>query len=246
MPPGETFSRKERVQPAFARAASSSTDREPSRFAAAPTAPGLSGVSIILACFYARRTGTVRGPIQKLMTPCCFAWPHGCGLEFDVLALTLGKAAVVAVAGAVGELDGFGEVHADLVRRMGIGAERDGHAELGGEVDNAGAGVDFPAILAQAVGVELDREAPAFGRLQEVSEERRAILPGINGEFLAQVGVADDVKETGFGGLGEALEVGGPDFHRLASLPLGDLGRVIDGPGVGDVMHGSDEGRARW
>src|ERR1035441_5666674 len=208
MPPGETISRKERVQPAFARAASSSTDREPSRFAAAPTAPGLSGVSIILACSYALRTGTVRGPIQSPMPPCCFARPQGRGLEFDVLALALGEAAVVSVAGAASELDGFGEVQADLVRRMRLGAERDGHAELGGEVDNAGAGIDFPAILAQAGGFDFARGAPPFGRVQEAGEERRAILPGVDGEFLAQVGVADDVKETGFGGLGQALEVG--------------------------------------
>src|ERR1039458_10203356 len=109
MPPGEPFSRKERVQPAFARAASSSTDREPSRVAAAPTAPGLSGGSIIFAYSYARLAGRIGGPIQSLMPPCCFARPQGCGLEFDVLALALGEAAVVAVAGATGEVDGFGE-----------------------------------------------------------------------------------------------------------------------------------------
>ena len=165
----------------------------------------------------------------------------GRGLKFDVLALAFSEEAVVGVAGAAGELDGFGEVEADLVRSMGVGAKGDGEAELGGEVDDARAGIDFPAILAETGGVEFDGEAAAFGGLQETGEEGGAIFPGIKGELLAQVRVADDVEEAGFGGEGEAFEVGGPDFERLAILPAGDFSGVINGPRVGDVVDGADE-----
>src|ERR1017187_3832932 len=58
-------------------------------------------------------------------------------LQFDILALAFGEEAVMGVAGAAGKLDGFGEVQADLVGGMGVGAEGDGHAELGGKVDDA-------------------------------------------------------------------------------------------------------------
>ena len=100
----------------------------------------------------------------------------------------------------MGELDGFGEVQADLVRRVGVGAEADGDAELRSEVDDARAGVDFAAFLPEAGGVEFDHQSAAFGGLQESREQGRAVLLGVKGEFLAQVGVADDVKEAGFSG----------------------------------------------
>src|ERR1017187_3325476 len=51
-------------------ASCSGSDREPSRFSVAPTALGLAVVSSILACSYALRTGTVRGPILSRMQPC--------------------------------------------------------------------------------------------------------------------------------------------------------------------------------
>ena len=124
---------------------------------------------------------------------------------------------------------------------MGVGAEADGDAELRGKVDDAGAGVDFPAILAEAGGIELDGKAAALDSVQETGEQGRAVLPGDKGKLLAEVGVADDVKEAGLGGQGQAFEVGGPNLHRLTLLPLGDLGGVVNGPGLGDVMDGADE-----
>ena len=60
------------------------------------------------------------------------------GLKLHVFALALSEPAIVGVAGAVGEMDGFGEVEADFLGGVGVGAEGDGDAELGGEVDNAG------------------------------------------------------------------------------------------------------------
>ena len=56
--------------PELLRAASSSTDRELSRFAAVTGALGFSSLSSPPACFYVLRTGTVRGPIRSLMQPC--------------------------------------------------------------------------------------------------------------------------------------------------------------------------------
>jgi hypothetical protein len=50
-----------------AGAASNSPDREPSRLAAATTAPRHSGLSSSQAGSYALRAGTARGPIQSLM-----------------------------------------------------------------------------------------------------------------------------------------------------------------------------------
>jgi hypothetical protein len=58
------------THPGKISAASSSTDREPSRFAAVTTAPGFSSLSSTPACSYVLRTGTVRGPIRSLMQPC--------------------------------------------------------------------------------------------------------------------------------------------------------------------------------
>ena len=52
------------------RAASSSADREPSRFAAAPTAPEHSGIPSAPPCSCALRAGTSRGPPQSLMQTC--------------------------------------------------------------------------------------------------------------------------------------------------------------------------------
>jgi hypothetical protein len=49
-------------------ASSTNSDREPSRLAAVPTAPGRSDAPSALACFCALRTGTARGRIQGL---CC-------------------------------------------------------------------------------------------------------------------------------------------------------------------------------
>jgi hypothetical protein len=51
------------------RAASSSTDREPSRFAAVTRGPGFSSLSSPPDYSYVLRTGTVRGPIRSLMQP---------------------------------------------------------------------------------------------------------------------------------------------------------------------------------
>src|ERR1035437_7352358 len=55
--------------------ASSSASREPSRFAAATMAAGCSDFASILACSYALRTGTVRGPGPGVLlhgcTPAC-------------------------------------------------------------------------------------------------------------------------------------------------------------------------------
>ena len=60
-------------------------------------------------------------------------------------------------------------------------------------------------------------------------------------EFLRQIGVADDFKEAGFRRLGQPLKINGPDFIGIAVFPLGQFLRVINGPGIGDVMHRADE-----
>src|ERR1051326_2309302 len=123
----------------------------------------------------------------------------------------------------------------------GVGGEGDGDAELEGELDDGGTGIDFFAIFAQAGGVELHGQAAAFGRFQKAAEERSAVLLRIKAEFLAEVGVGDDVEQTGFGGHGKALEVNSPNFHRVAVFPLGNLAGVVQVPGFGDIMHGANE-----
>ena len=70
--------------------------------------------------------------------------------------MSLRKAATFLVADLTCQLDGFSEVHPHLPRRVGVGAERDGHAILKCELKNFAAGINFPAILAQTGGVEFD------------------------------------------------------------------------------------------
>ena len=100
----------------------------------------------------------------------------------------------MGVAGAAGELDGFGEVHADFGGGVGVGGEGDGNTESEGELDDGGTGIDFFAIFAQAGGVEFHSEAVAFGRLQKAGEEGSAVLLRIKAKFLAEVCMGDDVE----------------------------------------------------
>ena len=53
--------------------------------------------------------------------------------------------------------------------------------------------------------------------------------------------MADDLEKTGTGGEREPFEISLPNFKGIALLPLRELGRVVDVPGVRHVMHGADE-----
>src|SRR5271166_4048897 len=77
---------------------SSGSDRKPSRLAAAPTAPGLSGLLSHLRCFCALRAGTARGPSLRQPWPpprvSDFGFPSAFGLRLSgfpaALAMLLG------------------------------------------------------------------------------------------------------------------------------------------------------------
>src|ERR1035438_8835310 len=113
-----------RARPGFRqvlrRPLSSSPDREPSRLAAAPPAPGRSGSLSTRASFHALRAGTARGPIQSFSQPWVLrvllfpltavllnpASLSACGPNFPNNLLDGGDAAVLVapVADFIGEL----------------------------------------------------------------------------------------------------------------------------------------------
>ena len=80
-----------------ARAASSSMDREPSRLAAASTAPGRLGFPRILACLGVLRAGTARDPTQRLMPPLRSA---GSGAWLRLCVCWIGSSLLFYISGA--------------------------------------------------------------------------------------------------------------------------------------------------
>src|ERR1035441_7080117 len=80
-----------RLAPTNPRAGPTVADREPSRFAAAPTTPRHAGFPRIHACSYALRTRTVRGPSPSSMRPCTYTGRCFIGLIVAPGYPTLGR-----------------------------------------------------------------------------------------------------------------------------------------------------------
>jgi hypothetical protein len=63
----------------------------------------------------------------------------------------------------------------------------------------------------------------------------------MNSEFLAEVNMPDDVKKARSCCLGKPLTVGFPNRKGIPLLPFGNEVRIIDSPGIGDIVHRADE-----
>src|SRR5262249_15898271 len=105
---------------------------------------------------------------------------------------------------------------------MGVGSERDWNVSLRGQLQKSAARINLPAILSQAAGVEFDRDVFCPHDIEKPDEQRSAIFFRIITEFLAQIGVADNVEQSGLCGHGQPLEVSSPDLDRIAALPLAE------------------------
>ncbi len=165
----------------------------------------------------------------------------GLGGQADVLFLALDELAVVGEPAAGGQVEGGGKVRADLGRMVRIRAKSQGEAVAGGQVEEMRTGIDFPAVFTEPSGVDFDGDVSGLGRAEEPVVEGRAVTVRAVAEFLREVGVPDDVEEAGGGGLGEEVEVLGPDFEDIAAVPLVAPVRVVDVPGGVEVMDGADE-----
>ena len=76
--------------------------------------------------------------------------------EREEFALALVEATTMGVTDASRQLHRVGEVQADLVRGMGIGAEGDGDAPFVGDCEQGRGRINLAAILPQSGGVEFD------------------------------------------------------------------------------------------
>ena len=76
-------------------------------------------------------------------------------LEVRAVTLPFFKLAAFFIANSPRQLDGFGEIHAHFLRRVGVGTERDRHAFLNRKLENFAAEINLPAIFAQPGGVEV-------------------------------------------------------------------------------------------
>ncbi len=144
-------------------------------------------------------------------------------LERNKIPFPLRKTATLLVARFARQLNGLGKIHSHFLRRVGVGAERDGHACLKRELEDFAARIDFLAILPQAGGVEFNGATVLFRGVQKLLVKRRAVRRRWVPEFFRQIGMADDFEETGFGGLGQPLKINRPDFAGVAVFPLGQF-----------------------
>jgi hypothetical protein len=161
--------------------------------------------------------------------------------EVDRLGVALSEAEPMREARSPGQVQGLAPVQAHFGWGMGIGTEGDGDLMLVHQAAERFAGINFAAILAQPGRIEFDSQPFPLRGLEKALEKGCAILPGNEAEFLREIGMADDVEEAGFGRLVQAFEVSGPDVERVVVFPLGKLLRIVDDPGIRDVMDRTDE-----
>ena len=125
---------------------------------------------------------------------------------------------------------------------MGVRTERDRHAFLKRELEDFAAGINFPAILAQTGGVEFDGAIVSFWPRSEIF--RKAARNSRGGRwpnFFGKSAWPMISKKPVSAALRQPLEISGPDFIGVAMFPFGQFLRVVNGPGIGDVMHRADE-----
>ena len=124
---------------------------------------------------------------------------------------------------------------------MCVRGKSDGHTHLPGQSHDLRTGIDFPAILAQAGGVEFEGDPFLPRRLEKAGEQRRAIPRWVIAKFLAQIGVGNGFEQSRGGRHRESLEVSGPDLEGVAGLPFRDFFGIIEVPRIGDIMDGADQ-----
>ena len=136
----------------------------------------------------------------------------------------------MGVANTSRQLNGFREVQPDFARGMGVRTEGDRHPGFVGHREDLPARIDLPAVFPQAGGVQFDA-AVGLGRcFQEVAEQRGTIAFRDEAELLRQVGVSNDLEQSGRCCPGQGLEILGPDLISPPFLPVGYILGIVDVP----------------
>ncbi len=87
-----------------------------------------------------------------------------------------GEPATLGVADGSRQIHRRREIASHFPWRVGVGAESDGNAPPRRQFQEGAAGINLPAILAQAGGIQLDGDVGLGRAIQEPLEQRRTIL----------------------------------------------------------------------